>query len=110
MKFTLSTSRILSKNPVQIKQISVYNPNTGAVFLKFYDSPGEVTLGQSYSTFTLQIPAQSTLLINRKDFWFPATSQGLVVAAVIGYADSSASAPAQPITIDIYTEADELLI
>lgn len=104
------TNESISNEPKRVKHSFgrlygwvFYNPNTTAVFVKFYNFPiSEITVGETPVTLTLCIPPATTEspgmyiqnpgLIPFEDF-----TESISIAVTTGLASSSTEAPASPI-------------
>lgn len=98
----------VDETPVQVGSsgtLSLYgwnivNPNGVDCFCKFYNVSSAPTVGTTTPVFTLQIPANGSVVLYGSDVVLYLTS-GLYIAIVTGSADSSTGAPTTDLLVHL---------
>ena len=87
-----------------IRGFNIINPNNTDVYVKFFDNfDGDVTLGTTTPNLTLLVPANGSIVESfdeKKTVYFFSTN--IAICAVTGLADSSTTAPASGVYVQLY--------
>lgn len=86
-----------------VRGFNIINPNNTDVYVKFYDNfDGDVTVGTTAPNMTLLVPANGSILEpfqSQKAIYYFSTA--ITIVAVTGLADSSTTAPASGVYVQL---------
>ena len=102
----LRTSAVtINAAPSDLYGWNIINPNSTAVYIKFYDTTGTVTIGTSTVRKTLLVPAMSTVVMGSSTARGQSqmvVNTGLKMAVTTEMADSGTTAPVTAVYAEIF--------
>lgn len=102
----LRTSAVtVNSEPTDLYGWNIINPNSTAVYIKFYDTTGTVTIGTTPVAKTLLVPGTSTVVMGTSTARGKSqmvVNTGLKMAVTTEMADSGTTAPTLAVYAEIY--------
>jgi len=95
----------VNSEPADLYGWNIINPNSTAVYIKFYDTIGSVTLGTTPVVKTLLIPGTSTVVLGTSTARGKSqmvVNSGLKMAVTTEMQDSGTTAPSLAVYAEIY--------
>jgi len=95
----------VNSEPADLYGWNIINPNSTAVYIKFYDATGAVTIGTTAVVKTLLIPGTSTVVLGTSTARGKSqmvVNTGLKMAVTTEMQDSGTIAPALAVYVEIY--------
>ena len=95
----------VNSEPTDLYGWNIINPNSTAVYIKFYDTTGTVTIGTTAVVKTLLIPGTSTVVLGTSTARGKSqmvVNSGLKMAVTTEMQDSGTTAPALAVYAEIY--------
>lgn len=95
----------VNSEPADLYGWNIINPNSTAVYIKFYDTTGSVTIGTTTVVKTLLIPGTSTVVLGSSTARGKSqmvVNNGLKMAVTTEMQDSGTTAPSLAVYTEIY--------